>query len=434
MATNELLSGRARRPMRAMRRTSFDHDQLRDRHPLLAKLKARILDDLRWFYALARRFFPIASLPLLNVILVSRYDDVQEVLERTECFEVPYSDKLKLLNGGENFLLGMHDGPEYRTMREAVMTCFAPADIPTTIAQASRRLSRELVERGGGRIDVVGGYFTRVATLLCQEYFGVDFDDAEDVAYCTLAISTHVFVDVTKRIDAHERAAIQAAAQLRGIVDEAIAKAKNGLARPDTPLARLVAAQAKPGSELTDEKMRAILIGMISGFVPTVTVATEHILEMLFRRPDMMAQARAAAAADDDVRLRQCLIEALRFRHIHAGVTRHCIKNCKIAAGTSREYEVSAGKFVVASTASAMFDERRVANPDAFDPTRPRELYMLLGYGLHRCIGTAIAETCMTQCFKSLLLRDGLRPAAGRDGKVEMLGFFPEHRYVEYVP
>ena len=79
-----------------------------------------------------------------------------------------------------------------------------------------------------------------------------------------------------------------------------------------------------------------------------------------------------------------------------------------------------------------MFDERRVDEPYAFNPDRPPSNYMLFGYGLHWCVGAFIAEAQIIQTMKPLLLKNGLRRAPGSAGRLELLGAFPEHLFVEF--
>jgi cytochrome P450 len=88
---------------------------------------------------------------------------------------------------------------------------------------------------------------------------------------------------------------------------------------------------------------------------------------------------------------------------------------------------------LIAGTQSAMFDGRRVPHPTRFDPDRPPSAYMLFGHGLHWCAGAAIAEAQITQTLKALLVRDGLRRAPGRAGRLARLGPFPQHLVVRFA-
>ena len=163
-------------------------------------------------------------------------------------------------------------------------------------------------------------------------------------------------------------------------------------------------------------------------------MAAGHILEMLFRRPDFFEQSRAAAIAGDDDLLKRCLFEAMRFMPLNPGPFRKCVQDYTVAEGTSRAKTIRAGTKMLASTQSAMFDERQVKDPYKYDPDRPPTDYMLFGYGLHWCVGIFIAETQITQTLKALLVKKGLRRAQGKAGQLRLLGPFPEHLTVEFEP
>lgn len=419
----------SRMPLRARPR-AFDLEDLKPTG--IGAILGRLLPkDPRWLFALLRAW-PFAGFPALGWVLVTRFDEVQEVLTHDRVFAVPYGDKVRELNGGPNFLLGMADGEEYRRFRRQVMAAFRFEDVPALVAPAASRLAREMLAGSAGRIDAVEAFLTRIATLICRDYYGLDIADPLAFGHWTLALSTHVFVDAATVVPAHRRAAEAAAERVRAVIDQSMAALRNAPVKPDTVLARLLDIQASDPT-LSDEIIRGFLIGMVTGFVPTNTLAAGNILDTLLSRSDFMAQARAAALAGDDDLLRRCLFEALRFKHIHWGLTRIATRDYTLAAGTPRAKHVPAGKKVLASTWSAMFDGRRVERPDTFDPARRPAEYMEFGYGLHWCIGAFIAQTHITQSFKALLTAGPLRRAAGKDGTLQLIGFFPRHLWVEFA-
>jgi cytochrome P450 len=81
---------------------------------------------------------------------------------------------------------------------------------------------------------------------------------------------------------------------------------------------------------------------------------------------------------------------------------------------------------------SAVMDRRRFQSPTKFDPERDASDGLLFGYGLHRCIGAPIAEAQIVQTLKPLLRQRGLRAAPGRRGKLQTIGPFPEHLFVQF--
>jgi cytochrome P450 len=177
--------------------------------------------------------------------------------------------------------------------------------------------------------------------------------------------------------------------------------------------------------------IRAELLGMLTGFVPTNTIASGNVLEMLLRRPKFKARAEAAALADDDELLWRCLYETMRFKPINVGPFRECAEDYTIADGSSRGKRIPAGTRLLVSTQSAMFDERGVVEPKKFDPNRRSHESMVFGYGLHWCIGAFLAGAQITQTFKPLLKR-GLRRARDGEGKLRTVGLMPAHLTVEF--
>jgi cytochrome P450 len=363
--------------------------------------------------------------------MVMRYDDVKEVLQAHQAFAVPFGRKVEALNDGPNFLLGMADGPDYRALRALVAELFPQAENETVVARISADVAEQVVAAGGGGLDAVQALITHVPIKVCERYYGVEAPDEVAFGQWTIAMSTYMFGDPTDD-KTLERAALAAGVELRKVVDAAMDRARAGHAPPQTIAARLAAAQANDPT-LADETARAILIGMITGFVPTNTMAAGHMLEMLMRRPDFLAAAQAAAAESDEA-LTRCLFEAFRFKPLNPGPFRVCVEDYTVAAGTPRATRLKKGVKLLASTQSAMLDPRRVVRPTAFDPARPPSDYMLFGVGLHWCIGARLAEAQITQTLKPLLMRRGLRRAPGAAGRLQRLGPFPAHLHVRYDP
>jgi cytochrome P450 len=81
--------------------------------------------------------------------------------------------------------------------------------------------------------------------------------------------------------------------------------------------------------------------------------------------------------------------------------------------------------------ASALMDERRIANPQHFDPDRPLHASFLLGSGLHRCIGAPIARLHALHTLKPLLLCDALREVPDSLGREPMCRPFVKHLIVQ---
>jgi cytochrome P450 len=390
----------------------------------------------RAFYPIPRLFFPIS--PWFGWwAAVTRYDDVAEVLSRPDVFAVPFAAEIARLNDGKApgtpFILGIDDRQAHDRQLKLVMQAFPREEVASRVAGLSWRYAQEAIARSSnGRLDAIRELITRVPLRFCVDYYGVTIPDErlQEFANNALDVSGHLFgpppIKPKKDID-------QAAAAVRKFVDEAINAELTTPGGADTVVARLIALHRKdPG--FTRNHIRAFLMGMIIGFVPTNTIAGGHILEKLLCNKAFLDTARQSALAGDDDLLKHCLFEAMRFWPLNPGPFRICTRDYVVAADTPRAKKIRKGTKMIASTCSAMFDSRQVKQPFYFDPGRPASDYMLFGYGMHWCVGIFIAQAQITQTFKALLVQRGLRRAPGADGKLRLRGGFPDQLFVEFDP
>lgn len=408
----------------------FAPERLAQKKPGLgSKIFQYLLNHPYGIYAFLRRFCPIPVFRGWGAF--TRYDDVTEVLRRQDVFAVPFGPKIEALNNGPNFLLGMADSPEYQSLHKIVADAFPLTDNLTTVGPVAAEEAEALIAASNRRIDAIRDLITRVPTRVCERYYGVAVPDEVRFGRITITMSTFMFGDPTNNPALRDEA-LKAGAELRPIVDAAIAKARRTRTPGDTIVDRLVRPGIADGKDVADPIVRAILIGMITGFVPTNTMGAGHMLEMLLRRPDMMQAARAAALADDDELLKRVLWEAFRFLPLNPGPFRECVADAVVAAGTPRAKLIPKGTKLLVGTHPAMFDPRRINDPNRFDPSRPSRDNLTFGYGLHWCIGAPLAEAQIVATMKPLLLRRNLRRAPGKDGQLQTEGPFPAHLVVMF--
>jgi cytochrome P450 len=414
---------------------TYDPERLRTKAPAI----------LVWLsYAPFWVFWLLRSVPILRLFgwaAVFRYDEVAEVLSRHDVFRVPFGEEIARLNDGAEpgtpFILGIDDRWAHDLQQKRVMEAFRRDDVEKFVAPISFDFARDVIRNSKKRrIDAIGQLITAVPVHLCGEYYGVDIPDLRKFAYATLDVSRYLFgpppMKPTPAVD-------EAAAYVRAVVDQAIDRAfkeppNDNKVREkkevceEKVLPRLVRMLRDDPKGLKREHIRAFLLGMIIGFVPTNTIAGGHILEMLLSRQEFLEAARQAAEAGDDDLLKHTLFEAMRFMPLNFGPFRVCSRDYTVAADTSRSATISKGTKVLASTMSAMFDSRQVDKPREFNPRRPASDYMLFGYGMHWCAGVFIAQAQITQTFKALVVQQNLK----RAGKLVLRELFPDRLEVEW--
>jgi Dyp-type peroxidase family len=430
---------------------------------------------------LFRELWPVARIG--SFVLVSRDKDVRHVLAHPEQFEVPFGREMKELAGDENFVLGLEGGehdeqnsrirtvlgekswqaqrcreletdPDAKADHDLLRACLGRHDAEL-IARMSNGVAKALIRTSGGRIDVMKDYITRIAAETCIRYFGLKVEDADAFAEWAMAISTLLFADPCGD-PATRRLALNGAARVRHVIDRSIHDIKKQ--RKDSPdddvsgtvLGRLVLVQERDPT-VTDAKIRAILVGLVTGFIPTNTLAAGKILQELLRRPAAMREAMAMACrarhADEGggqktgklelperLELQAVLLEAARFNPALApGQWRYAKETASIGTAT-----IPKGATVIVSTMSALRDRRSVTRPGWFKPDRPAPASELLfGTGAHECLGKHLALAQITELFMVLLSQENLRrrkTSWGWWGGIKWVGPFPRWLDMDFEP
>jgi Dyp-type peroxidase family len=395
----------------------------------------------RWLFLFAfwmlRAVWPVARVGRL--VIVSRYDDVRAALADREHFLAPFGPEMRALTGGEDFLLGI-DGSAHDEQRRILGEVLLKTDVKGIIDNT--RTTTELLLKGsGGRIDVMSDLLGRVFTENCDYYFCLDLDDPNAFFERTMAISALNFADPFGN-EKTRKLAMNGAVRLRYLVDRAIdraidrARSKN--ARVDKLVDRLVAYRRPDDTKLAKEQIRAMVIGLTIGFIPTSTLGAGKMLEELVRRGLLQSAIGAASAAEspmlsDPVKaanreeLKKILFEASRLNPaLFPGIFRHVPTAATIAGKP-----VSAGSVMLVGTMSALRDSRKFKDPGAFEVGRKVDPALMFGEGSHVCLGAHLALEQITEIFQVLFSQPGIRLAGNRPGQLAYVGPFP--RRLDFV-
>ncbi len=382
-----------------------------------------------------QRLWPNPYFKWLNLAIVTRDADVRQILNVAASFGVPYGPEMTDLGDGTTFALGL-DGPSHMRQNQIMRDIMkAPEgrykEDMANVIEHTRRVAESLLENGAGRIDVITDYITRVATETAARYFGISVNDPVAFGEWTLAMSCMLFGDPTGD-EKTRRVGLNAGVRLRAVLDDAIDRTDrnferhpNTTGRDETILDRLFELR-KTDKTLTKKDIRAILLGMITGFVPTNTLAASKMLNALLARPKIFAEAAAHAKAGHREAVKAIIQEAARFDSALApGQWRVASTDAVIAPGTTRERRISKGTVILVSTMTALRDPARFITPNRFRTDRDVWGDLMFGGGPHGCLGSHMAIEQITEMFMVLLAKDDLRPAPGRLGRMEFIGAFP---------
>ena len=146
--------------------------------------------------------------------------------------------------------------------------------------------------------------------------------------------------------------------------------------------------------KLSDKELFGIMsLIILAGFSTTVQMLNNGII-LLSRRPELVAQL----VKSPDL-IPAFIEELLRFSPAGAGTLRITTESVVLANIT-----IPKGEMVMAVLASANRDPNRFSNPDTFDISRSNaKRHMTFGYGVHNCVGAALARLELKVAFEILL-------------------------------
>jgi cytochrome P450 len=394
----------------------------------LDHLKTSVIENPEPIFAILRMIKPI--LLVKNYAIVTRFEDVQEVLSRDDVFQVTYAEKMKVTTGGQNFFLGMQNSPEYERDVTHMRSAIRREDVATIISFV-QETARLLVAKSGGQLDTVKQLAQVVPVRLISQYFGCPPKSETDLAAWASTIFQYLFADLNND-PAVDRAAREAAAKTRDYLDLTIATRKSRPSGKDDVLGRCLAMQQAGFPGMDDLAIRNNLLGLIVSAIPTTSKCCAQALDQIFNRPAQLAAAQAAASAGDDALLARYVFEALRFNPNNPALFRLTAEDYQLAKGHIHGEKIAKGTIVVAVTQSAMFDGDKVDAPNEFRADRPPYIYMHFGYGLHSCFGRYINQAQIPGILKPLLASKSLRRASGDAGKLQVVGPFPSSLVVNF--
>ncbi|GJM14577.1 MAG: hypothetical protein DHS20C12_29800 [Pseudohongiella sp.] len=373
-------------------------------------------DLLDLFFMVLRNTRPNLVLPNDAPVLITRFRDVQEALERPDVFNVPYAPMIDPCVGP--YMLGRDDTTINERDKGIMKSVIRREDLPSIrnmVAELTQESIKSQLENK--QIDVVPTLSRHVPLRLTGEYFGFPGPDIEALARWSRATQSDIFYNPENELEVHQ-ASVDAGAEMKSYLKELIRERRAALRKNpelDDVLSRLLKFNFPPEIGFDEERISANIMGTLVGGIETTNTAIVRILEQLFKRPKALAGAIAAAVADDNALLYQYCWEALRFCAQTPFLPRTCVKDYRIAAGTLRAATIKQGSKVLICTGSAMRDGRELPAASEFCIDRPGYHYMHLGYGSHTCLGDQVSKVQVPEIVKHLLRLPNIRAGSKID-------------------
>jgi cytochrome P450 len=349
----------------------------------------------------------------LKAYLVTRYDDVREVLGDAATFgntadlrrrqggamaEISDEEAARMRAGQ----LLAQDPPDHTRLRRMLTREFTQKRMKGLQPRISEIVDEHLdaMEKAGPPADLVADFALPIPSLVICELLGVPYADRAE-----FQSRSNRLLDLSR--DPEDRLAAQR--ENRAYMSQLCADAR---ANPgDDILGALV---RDHGDDLTHDELTGIAgLLLIAGHETTSNMLGLGTLALL-QRPE-----QAALVRDDPEMVRPAVEELMRFLSIvHSGVPRLVMADTEIRGTT-----IPKDSLVLCSLPAANRDPEQVDRPDELDVSRGAAGHVAFGHGVHHCLGAPLARMEMETAFPALLRRfPSLAPAVS-DQDVEFRSF-----------
>lgn len=325
---------------------------------------------------------------------LTRHEDVSAAFKDFETYSSARGCDLAMVRSGEvpQKMIIFMDPPDHRHMRSLLNKAFTPRAM-----QAQRETVVEQVERFLGAVDpdgfdVVQDFSGPFPVEVITRMAGVPEEYRQQVRLW-IDTSLHREPGQVETSEAGMQATIETATYYYGLIQERRADPR------DDMISRLIAAEI-PGE---DGQMRRLDDIEITGFASllgaagaeTVTKLVGNAAVLFARYPDQWQKL-----LDDRSKVPAAVEELLRYEGPVQYNVRYTLKEAHVAGGT-----IPAGKPVFLIGAAANRDPEAFTDADVFDIDRDQTQaqHLGLGYGIHSCLGAALARMESVVALERLL-------------------------------
>ena len=344
-------------------------------------------------YRRLRQEAPVAHAPALRHYaglpdaywLVTRWDDVVEVLKDDACFRSPEepADLPHTFAGA----LPLLDGERHACIRSTMQPACTPRRANAFVGGAVPTIADDLIDELEAlrEAELVDSFFEPLAAVTLARLLGLD-----DVPVTRLrAWFDHLGCYYTGELFPLNTALD------KEIDDELLSSLRRVAAKPDSSLLSTIL-RSRSNSETPREHE---ILGNAKFFtaagVHELCDLVAHALVGLFSRPDQLAEVR-----DDPTLAKAAIEEAARWASPVGMVPRKTRAPTELAG-----VRIPAGALVAAVIASANRDDTRWKEPSTFDVHRDEGMHLAYASGAHFCLGAWIARAAGTLALQRLIER-----------------------------
>ncbi|MFI6213086.1 cytochrome P450 [Nocardia brasiliensis] len=279
------------------------------------------------------------------------------------------------------------DNPEHAAQRSLLTADFTVRKIER-LRPRIQQIVDDLIDdllAGPNPADLVEAFALPVPSLVICELLGVPYADRA------------FFHRVSKVLTASDTSAGESRAAMQTLLEYLSGLVRDKLAGPgDDLLSRLAAEQVAAGAVTVADAASMGLLLLVAGHETTanmIALGTAALLE----HPDQLAAVRDG----DDALVANAVEELLRYLTIsHSGRRRVALEDLEVGGQRIRQ-----GDGLITADNVANRDPARFPDPDRLDVTREARHHLAFGYGIHQCLGQALARVELQVVYRTLYRR-----------------------------
>lgn len=367
------------------------------------------------FYRAAREESPVYRLPDSNIYFVSRHEDVQQALKRTDEFSNDFADKLNVplknpaaeaeyARGWEpvDTLLTL-DPPRHRVYRSLLNKVFSQKRV-NGMEQYMVQIVNELIDTwiDKGEVDLLNEFCVPFPIWVIADQLGVTRDDLDFFKHVSDCFASRLsgFADEDKELE-DARAIVAFQHYFVGKIEQLRVMPQ------DSIISDLARARIDDDRLLTHEELLSIIQQLLVAGNETSRATIAGGVLGLIQNPEQYKTLQA-----DHSLIPNAVEEILRLETPSCGLWRVVTRDTELAG-----VAIPKGALLMVRFASANRDEKVFAEPEKMDVCRHNAGDNLaFGKGVHFCLGAQLARKELAVAFAALLERtDNWRLTEGKN-------------------
>jgi cytochrome P450 len=311
----------------------------------------------------------------------SRFADVEAAHKDTATYSSAYGTVLESMGPAmsNTGMMIFMDPPEHTRLRQLVSRAFTPRRI-TALEDRIREICAELLDPhvGAGGFDYLQDFGAILPSRVISDLVGVPREDQEAQRHL-IDQMFHIEPGVGMINDISATASINLVVYLAGLLEEREHHPQDDML---TALVQAEVTEDVVTPRLTRDEAASFAMLLFTAGTETVARLLGNAAVELAAHPDQRADLTANAEV-----VPNAVEELLRYEAPSPVQGRWTMADVELH-GT----RIPAGSKVLLLTGAAGRDERAFPDPDRFDVRRSFQHHVSFGYGIHFCVGAALAR------------------------------------------